>query len=103
MADPRLAALDIAMPRIARRLQELQARMDRMEGVQDPEAAAKARVRGIYRGVFRDGTEAHPGDLFTFAGSLWHCDRATKERPTRRPACWTLAVKQGRASTLEED
>ena len=85
---------------LAKAIGELKDRLERLEA-QDPEAAAKARVRGIYRGVFRDGTEARPGDLFTFAGSLWHCDRATKERPTRQPACWTLAVKQGRASTLE--
>jgi len=48
----------------------------------------------IYRGVFKDGTDYTTGDLVTWAGSMWHCDEATKAKPGDGP--WTLATKKGR-------
>lgn len=48
----------------------------------------------IYRGVFKDGEEYDRGDMATWAGSLWHCDVPTKEKPGTES--WTLACKKGR-------
>ena len=48
----------------------------------------------IYKGVWRPG-EAHPGDTFTFGGSLWHCDEATTDKPGESKA-FTLAAKRGK-------
>lgn len=50
----------------------------------------------IYRGVFREGDEYQPGDTVTWAGSLWHCDEETKEKPGDGQKAWTLAAKRGR-------
>lgn len=49
----------------------------------------------IYRGVFKEGDYYLHGDVATFGGSLWHCDKETKEKPG---TCndWTLAAKKGR-------
>lgn len=49
----------------------------------------------IYRGVFKDGGAYLPGDMVTWAGSLWHCDAETAEKPDNS-AAWTLAAKRGR-------
>jgi collagen type III alpha len=48
----------------------------------------------IYRNVYRDGEQYEPGDMVTWAGSLWHCDVATKDKPGTES--WTLAAKKGR-------
>jgi integrin beta 3 len=48
----------------------------------------------IYRGVFNEGAEYAPGDMVTWAGSLWHCDVSTKFKPGTET--WTLACKKGR-------
>ncbi len=48
----------------------------------------------VYRGVFRDGERYERGDMVTWAGSLWHCDQATKVKPGTDE--WTLAAKKGR-------
>lgn len=50
----------------------------------------------IYRGVFREGTAYAHGDTVTWAGSLWHCDEATADKPGESAKAWTLAVKKGR-------
>lgn len=50
----------------------------------------------IYRGVFRDGETYARGDTVTWAGSLWHCDGETSERPGDLSKAWTLAAKRGR-------
>lgn len=50
----------------------------------------------IYRGVFRDGDAYERGDTVTWAGSLWHCNIPTKDRPGESSDAWTLAVKRGR-------
>lgn len=48
----------------------------------------------IYRGVFSEGRDYAAGDMVTWAGSLWHCDEPTKEKPGTDS--WTLAAKKGR-------
>jgi hypothetical protein len=48
----------------------------------------------VYRGVFRDGQDYERGDMVTWAGSLWHCDSETKDKPGTDS--WTLAAKKGR-------
>lgn len=48
----------------------------------------------IYRGVFKEGEPYEAGDMATWAGSLWHCDEKTAEKPDVGP--WRLCVKKGR-------
>lgn len=50
----------------------------------------------IYRGVFKDGETYGPGDLTTWAGSLWHCNEAKGEKPGAPDSGWQLAAKAGR-------
>lgn len=50
----------------------------------------------IYRGVYREGGKYERGDLVTWAGSLWHCEKDTDEKPGDGSECWRLAVKRGR-------
>jgi integrin beta 3 len=50
----------------------------------------------LYRGVFQAGAVYEPGDMVTWAGSLWHCNAETTDRPGEGGATWTLAVKKGR-------
>lgn len=50
----------------------------------------------IYCGVFADGTRYQKGDTVTWAGSLWHCNAETKDKPGEGSTDWTLAVKKGR-------
>lgn len=49
----------------------------------------------IYRGVWREGETYDRGDMTTWAGGVWHCD---KDGCTGKPDSgdWTLAVKRGR-------
>lgn len=49
----------------------------------------------IYRGVWREG-EHEPGDVVTWAGSAWHCEKATNEQPGGEASGWRLMVKRGR-------
>jgi hypothetical protein len=48
----------------------------------------------IYRSVFKDGEQYQQGDMVTWGGSLWHCDKATTAKPGTDD--WTLAAKKGR-------
>lgn len=48
----------------------------------------------IYRDVFKDGAEYQQGDVVTWGGSLWHCNKATTAKPGTDD--WTLAAKKGR-------
>lgn len=48
----------------------------------------------IYRDVFKEGQEYDHGDMVTWGGSLWHCDKATTAKPGTED--WTLACKKGR-------
>ena len=51
----------------------------------------------IYRDVFKAGREYEPGDTVTWAGSLWHCNEKTADKPGEPGTKgWTLAVKKGR-------
>ncbi|WP_160051016.1 phage gp6-like head-tail connector protein [Raoultella sp. 18099] len=51
----------------------------------------------VYRGVFKSGDEYLPGDTVTWAGSLWHCDEITQDKPGEPGSKgWTLAAKRGR-------
>ena len=51
----------------------------------------------IYRDVFKAGKEYGPGDTVTWAGSLWHCNEKTTDKPGEPGTKgWTLAVKKGR-------
>jgi hypothetical protein len=59
------------------------------------DAAAAARPQVEYRGVYREGAEYVAGNFVTWAGSVWHCNTPTTQRPGDVPA-WTLAVKKGR-------
>lgn len=50
----------------------------------------------IYRGVFSGG-DFVPGDTVTWAGSLWHCDEPTSDKPGEAGSKgWTLCAKKGR-------
>ena len=49
----------------------------------------------VYKGVFRDGDQYEAHDSVTWAGSQWHCNQATGEKPGEGKS-WTLAVKRGR-------
>lgn len=48
----------------------------------------------VYCGVFKEGDSYVPGDLTTWGGELWHCDKETTAKPGTDD--WTLAVKKGR-------
>lgn len=48
----------------------------------------------IYRGVWREGRH-ECGDVVTWAGSAWHCQEATADKPGTS-AAWKLMVKSGR-------
>lgn len=50
----------------------------------------------IYRGVFKDGATYEPGDLATWAGSLWHCNEPKGLKPGEPDSGWQLAAKAGR-------
>jgi hypothetical protein len=57
--------------------------------------ALEARPSMSYRGVWEEGERNLPGDVCTHDGSMWHCWRATKDRPGTSDA-WQLCVKHGR-------
>ncbi len=48
----------------------------------------------VYRGVWREGPH-EPGDVVTWAGSAWHCDKSTTEKPGGEGDGWRLMVKRG--------
>ncbi len=50
----------------------------------------------LYRGVFSEGEAYQNGDMVTWAGSLWHCNDATSDKPGEGAKAWTLAAKRGR-------
>lgn len=49
----------------------------------------------IYRGVWIE-QEYQRGDMVTWAGSVWHADKATSAKPDTPDSGWKLAVKRGR-------
>jgi len=52
-----------------------------------------------YQGVYTDGRGYAVGDLVTWEGSTWHCQRPTSSRPGDRAEAWRLMVKRGRDYT----
>ena len=50
----------------------------------------------IHRGVFKEGATYEPGDMTTWAGSLWHCNEAKGLKPGAPVSGWQLAAKAGR-------
>lgn len=48
----------------------------------------------VYREVWREGPHKQ-GDVVTWAGSAWHCQQDTNDKPGTSPA-WKLMVKSGR-------
>ncbi len=50
----------------------------------------------IYRGVFVEGKTYQRGDCTTWAGSEWHCNETTTNKPGDGSKAWTLKVKKGR-------
>lgn len=50
----------------------------------------------IYRGVYKDAEEYQRGDVVTWGGSAWHCNKPTKSAPRENTEDWQLMVKEGR-------
>lgn len=50
----------------------------------------------IYREIYKHGGFYQKGDVVTFAGSVWHCNEDTDQRPGTGSKAWKLAVKRGR-------
>lgn len=50
----------------------------------------------IYRHVWRAENTYERGDTVTWAGSLWHCNAPTIEKPDAGGDAWTLCAKRGR-------
>ena len=48
-----------------------------------------------YKGVYEEGREYSKGQMVTRHGSIFHCNRTTRQRPAECDD-WTLAVKAGR-------
>lgn len=51
-----------------------------------------------FRGVHQPAEDYQRGDLVTYQGALWHCNRPTTDRPGGSGTDWQLAVKSGGAS-----
>ena len=49
----------------------------------------------LYEGVYRPEQAYKSGDMVTYGGSVWHCDRDSKRAPNIANDEWTLCVKQG--------
>lgn len=47
-----------------------------------------------YRNVFKQGESYQRGDIVTWGGSAWHCEKDTTEKPDS--ADWSQMVKRGR-------
>jgi hypothetical protein len=56
-----------------------------------------------FRGAWDDSIRYRRGNMVQFGGSIYHCDRATTNRPDAHfnsgsKGDWTLVIKKGRAS-----
>jgi hypothetical protein len=49
----------------------------------------------VYRHVFKEGETYARGDVVTWGGSSWHCEKETTEKPGAG-GDWVLMVKKGR-------
>lgn len=50
----------------------------------------------LYRDVYEEGASYLKGDMVTWAGSLWHCNADTSDKPGMGNKNWRLAAKRGR-------
>jgi hypothetical protein len=50
----------------------------------------------VYCGVWKEDEEYVPGDLTTWGGSTWHCNRTSPGKPDTKDSGWQLMVKKGR-------
>jgi hypothetical protein len=72
-------------------------------------AAIEAKGVPTYVGVWQSSTTYERGALATFSGGLWHCNRASNQKPGDEGSGWTLCVKSGgdiasaRIATLEHE
>lgn len=49
----------------------------------------------LYQGIWKDGNDYEGGDITTWGGSMWHCQKSsTKDKPGTSDA-WKLCVKHG--------
>jgi integrin beta 3 len=71
---------------------------DRLEAEVKKQLAAHFAALPIllYRGIYREGEAYLPGHTATHAGSLWHCNESTSDKPGEGNKAWTLIVKRGR-------
>jgi hypothetical protein len=49
-----------------------------------------------FEGVYQEGKSYDVGNLVTWAGSSWHCNESTRDKPGEGSKAWTLMVKRGR-------
>lgn len=49
----------------------------------------------IYRGIYTTGKSYDKGDMVTWGGSTFHCEKATMNKPEDNSGDWKLAVKRG--------
>lgn len=49
----------------------------------------------IYKDIYQDGAEYKQGNTVTYSGSLWHCQKATSDKPGTSDS-WRLVAKRGR-------
>jgi integrin beta 3 len=50
----------------------------------------------VYCGVWKEGESYVPGDIVSFGGSGWHCNREDPGKPETKDCGWQLMVKRGR-------
>ncbi len=56
----------------------------------------------VYRGLYSEERSYEPGDTTTWAGSIWHCDEPTTEKPGNGCKAWRLSVKRGADARLKD-
>ena len=68
-----------------------------LKPLQDRIAELEARPALKHAGTWKEGKQYRAGNLVTFQGGLWLCQKATKQRPARSDH-YLLVVKSGAAS-----
>jgi hypothetical protein len=63
---------------------------------QDGKDGAPGTPGLVFMGVYQDGKAYDIGHVTTWAGSTWHCNEATTQKPGDGSKAWTLMVKRGR-------
>lgn len=78
----------------------------RLTGIETRLSAIEARLEGFekrgpsmnYRGTFDEGTAYTKGDVISWGGSMWYCQKSTYAKPGLPDAdsrAWVLCVKKG--------